>query len=494
MRVERNGAGVDRLAAGRLLAQFGDVHVAEISQHQRARDRRGGEHQHVDRFALLRQRQPLVHAEAVLLVDDGEREIVKRHFFLEQRVGADQQIDVAERQPVENALALAAALAPGQDRHAQAGGFRQRRDSGEMLAGEDFGRRHEGGLPPGFDDGGRRDQRHHGLAGADIALQQPQHALRAGEVGDDVVDRLLLRMGERIGQAFEDARAQAAFAGRAAAGLPAHMRAHQRERELAGQQFVIGEPRPRQALRQNVVRLGRPVQMAQRGGEGGKALARDPGLVLPFGQIRQPRQRVVHRPPHIAGGQPLGQRIDRLDQRQRGEALLVHHAVGMHHLQHAVVEFGGAGDVARLAHRQQLLQVVAARVEIGQRDVAGVVVGVDAIGRARAMRRRRPVIVHRHRHGDHLAGLHVAQFGARAAVDGARRQMKQEIDHARRLALEQPGIVLFQLRPDAGQAGERGEQGVEHERAHGADHCRISAVMAGLVPAIHALLFAAATE
>ena len=128
MRVERNGAGVDRLAAGRLLAQFGDVHVAEISEHQRARDRRRGEHQHVHRFALLRQRQPLMHAEAVLLVDDGQREIVERDFFLEQRVGADQEIDVAERQPVENGLALAAALAAGEDGDADAGGFRQRRD------------------------------------------------------------------------------------------------------------------------------------------------------------------------------------------------------------------------------------------------------------------------------------------------------------------------------------------------------------------------------
>ena len=98
----RDRAGVDRLAAGRLFAQFGHIHVAEISEHQRARDRRGGEHQHVDGFALLRQRQPLMHAEAMLLVDDGEREIVERDLFLEQRVGADQQIDIAEREPVED--------------------------------------------------------------------------------------------------------------------------------------------------------------------------------------------------------------------------------------------------------------------------------------------------------------------------------------------------------------------------------------------------------
>ena len=195
------------------------------------------------------------------------------------------EIDVAEREPVEDVLARRPALAAGEDGDADAGRFGQRRDGGEMLAGEDFGRRHEGGLPAGFDHGRRRQQRHHGLAGADIALQQAQHALRLGEVGDDVVDRLLLRMGERIGQRLEDARAQAAFAGAAAAGLPAHMGAHQRERELAGEQFVIGKPRPgRHFPAATSCGSRRPVQMAQRVGKGWEVLARDPGFVLPFRQ------------------------------------------------------------------------------------------------------------------------------------------------------------------------------------------------------------------
>ena len=153
-RAERNGAGVDRLAAGRLLAQFGNVHVAEIGQHQRARDRRRGEHQHVDRLALLRQRQPLVHAEAVLLVDDGQREIVEDDVLLKQRMGADHDVDVAEREAIENGLALAAALAAGEDGDADAGGFGERRDGLAVLAGENFGRRHQRRLPPGLDDGG----------------------------------------------------------------------------------------------------------------------------------------------------------------------------------------------------------------------------------------------------------------------------------------------------------------------------------------------------
>ncbi len=167
-----------------------------------------------------------------------------------------------QHEPVENFRPLSAALASGQDRDANTGGFGQRRDRIEMLAREQLGRRHESGLPSGLDHAGRGDQRHHRFAGADVALQQPQHALRQSEVVDDVVDRLLLRMRQRIRQRLEDTGTQKAFAGRAASRLPAQMRAHQRQRELPGQQFVISEPGPGEAFRQDVVRLGGPVQMA----------------------------------------------------------------------------------------------------------------------------------------------------------------------------------------------------------------------------------------
>ena len=55
-----------------------------------------------------------------------------------------------------------------------------------MLAGENFGRRHERGLAGRLRPrrgGEERDQR---LAGADVALQQAQHAVGLRHVGDDV--------------------------------------------------------------------------------------------------------------------------------------------------------------------------------------------------------------------------------------------------------------------------------------------------------------------
>ena len=146
-----------------------------------------------------------MHAEAMLLVDDRQREVAERDLLLEQRVGADQQIDLADGEPFEHLGALAAALAAGQDRDRDAGRGGERRDRVEMLARQDLGRRHQRGLAAGLDHGGGGEQRHHGLARADVALQQPQHALGLGEIGDDLVDGALLRGRERIGQGLRSA-------------------------------------------------------------------------------------------------------------------------------------------------------------------------------------------------------------------------------------------------------------------------------------------------
>ena len=94
-------------------------------------NRRRRQHQQIDRLALARQRQPLVHAEAVLLVDDGKREVAERNLVLEQRMGADQEIDLAGGQRRQDFGAFAAALAPGEKGDADADGSGERRDGGE---------------------------------------------------------------------------------------------------------------------------------------------------------------------------------------------------------------------------------------------------------------------------------------------------------------------------------------------------------------------------
>ena len=166
---------------------------------ERARDGRRRHDQHVGAgaAALGLQRQALVHAEAVLLVDDGEGEIAEDHVRLEQRVRADDDVDVAAGEALQHLLARAALLAPREQADAQAGLLGQRRDGFEMLAGEHFRRRHQRRLRAGLHRDGHGEQRDDRLAGADVALQQPQHAARRAHVGLDLAHGLALGVGQR---------------------------------------------------------------------------------------------------------------------------------------------------------------------------------------------------------------------------------------------------------------------------------------------------------
>ena len=60
--------------------------------------------------------------------------------------------------------------------------------------------------------------------------------------------------------------AQMAVAGMAVAGRTAQLRAHQRQRQLTGQQFVEGEPRPERAIGQDVGQFDRHMDAVQRFG------------------------------------------------------------------------------------------------------------------------------------------------------------------------------------------------------------------------------------
>ncbi len=188
-----------------------------------------------------------MHAEAMLLVDDGEREIAEGDLFLKQRVGADEKIDVAHRERAQEFGALAAALAAGEDGDADAGAGGKRRDGGNMLPRQNFGRRHQRRLPSSLDHMRGGKERHHGLAGADIAMQEPKHARGLGQIGDDVGHRALLRGRKRVGKGGNDPCAQPPLGGGAAAGARALMRAQERERELPGQQVRrrLAATRPR---------------------------------------------------------------------------------------------------------------------------------------------------------------------------------------------------------------------------------------------------------
>ena len=57
-----------------------------------------------------------------------------------------------------------------------------------MLLGEHLGRRHQRSLVAARNGSEKAPQRHERLAGTDVALQQPVHRDRLGEVGLDLLE------------------------------------------------------------------------------------------------------------------------------------------------------------------------------------------------------------------------------------------------------------------------------------------------------------------
>ena len=196
----RNQLGDDGRSPRRQLVDGGNVQVRVVAHRQRARDRRGRHHQQM-RFLpgllhLCPQRQPLGDAETMLLIDDGQAQIPELDLLLDHGVRADHQRCLAAGDQREHLGAFLLFLAAGQPRHPQAPGREQRLEPAdqlaEMLLRQDLGGRHQRALPSGVDGDGRRERRHHGLARADIALQQPVHGNRAPQVAGDLLAHALL--------------------------------------------------------------------------------------------------------------------------------------------------------------------------------------------------------------------------------------------------------------------------------------------------------------
>ena len=87
--------GLNRQAVHR--RRFDDAQIANADQRhvQRARDRRRGKAQNVDELAQLFEPLLVHHAETLLFVDDHQTQILELDVFLQQTMGADEDIHFA---------------------------------------------------------------------------------------------------------------------------------------------------------------------------------------------------------------------------------------------------------------------------------------------------------------------------------------------------------------------------------------------------------------
>ena len=195
-----------------------------------------------------------------------------------------------------------------------------------VLLGQHFGRRHQRGLRAGLDRAQHREQRNQRLARADIALQEPQHAPLRTHVALDLGQRLELVRGRTVAEARERPGLQRAVAAQAPAAAAAHPAAHERERELPGQQLVVREAAPRLRARD---RVGGCLNAAERVEKAGPALAAEQGGIVPLGQLGHARESPAHRGCDLARPQSSRQRPHRLDQREPFRLVGKHHVIGM---------------------------------------------------------------------------------------------------------------------------------------------------------------------
>jgi hypothetical protein len=226
--------------------------------------------EHVRR-AALNERSPLLDPEPVLLVHHRDGQVVELHAFLDQRMRADH-----DPRPFELRLHRA-----GEERNGHPEVGAQRLDREEVLLGQRLGRRHQRSAEARFHGSEQSVERDDGLAGADVALEQPLHRRFAGKIAVDLRDRLLLVGGQLERQQLPVARDQVAgLAERSRPRLLA-VRPGSRKADLEHEQLVEGEPPPRLLP---VLERIRTVQRDERVREQRQ----------PFGGLQLRRQRVRH--------------------------------------------------------------------------------------------------------------------------------------------------------------------------------------------------------
>ena len=169
------------------------------------------------RAPALDQRGPLRHAEAVLLVDDCDREIAEVDLLLDERMRPDDDLRITRGDQLADDSVLLRPQRARQQRDADAEGRAQLVDREEVLLGERLGRRHQRALPPHLDRAEQRMQRDDRLPGSDLSLEEPLHGDGPVEIRVDLRHRALLVRSEGERERRPITRDELARRGRAAA-------------------------------------------------------------------------------------------------------------------------------------------------------------------------------------------------------------------------------------------------------------------------------------
>ena len=203
--VVRDHLGHDGPAIQRSGGQGADVAQTQHGHMQRARNRRGGERQHISGQAELQQLLLVFHAEALLFVDYHQPQVGKTHVLAEHAVCADDHVDFAALQGREGLGLLAGGLEPADRLDAERVVGHPAAEGAFVLLRQHGGRHEHGRLLAELDGFEGGADGHFRLAEAHVAADKAVHRLLVGHVflhfgdgGQLVVGFLVGKLGLKL--------------------------------------------------------------------------------------------------------------------------------------------------------------------------------------------------------------------------------------------------------------------------------------------------------
>jgi len=322
-------------------------------------------------LALLAQLQALGHAEAVLLVHDGQPQAQEIHVGLDQGMGPHHQLG-AGGGLLLGGFFLGRLEAAGEPGDGNAEGLQPGRELLVMLLGEDFRGRHESRLPAALDGLAGRQGGDDGLAAAHVPLQQALHGMGLGQVPGDLLPHPLLGPGELEGKLAQQLPRQGAGGIQPRRPLFPPRQVGPAQGQLLGQQFVELDAAPGRVavvLQGKFIDPGgRRVQQSGAGSEGLQVQGLQLRLVQGVGQVGL-GQGLADKLAQGGLGQAGSGGIDRRQGLGQGTPLLHRLVAGMDHLaaEEAAPDLAEDPQLAALVPgRFQLLDLTAVEIEEAQ--------------------------------------------------------------------------------------------------------------------------------
>ena len=179
----RHQPGLDRLTARGQFIDHTHIQIAEQTQRQRTRNRRGGHDQQVRRApggriaAFFQKGRALGHAEAMLLVRNAQAQMLKTHAAADQGVSADHRLPSALPNGLQRFPPFLRGHAADQQAAAEAVFFEKGFHGFHMLPGQDLRGSHQGALIAALSGQQHRAHGNSRFAAAHVPLHHPGHGI-----------------------------------------------------------------------------------------------------------------------------------------------------------------------------------------------------------------------------------------------------------------------------------------------------------------------------